>query len=142
MPVSQARAHAAWRMAETIKQLSDRLVGIGPFGIGLDGVLAWVPWAGTAYSIGGGGLLMYQALQAGCSVSTLARMGLYLVADSATSTVPIAGWAVDTLFPAHLMAAKAMQKDIEVRFGPAPLPEGVERRHRARAGRRGFAPRP
>jgi hypothetical protein len=33
--------------------------------------------------------------------------------------VPIVGWAMDTLFRGHLMAANALQKDIEARFGPA-----------------------
>ena len=57
MADDKERAHGAWRAAERIKRLSDRLVGIGPVGIGLDGVLAWVPVAGTAYSLGAGGLL-------------------------------------------------------------------------------------
>lgn len=39
----RAKAHRAWRSAESIKRLSDRLIGIGPIGLGLDGVLAWCP---------------------------------------------------------------------------------------------------
>ena len=42
--------------------------------------------------------------------------------DIIPDTVPVLGWAVDTLFPGHLMAAKALQKDIEARHG---LPEEV-----------------
>ena len=38
-PDRRAKAHRAWRSAETIKRLSDRLIGVGPVGIGLDGVL-------------------------------------------------------------------------------------------------------
>jgi hypothetical protein len=116
------RAHDAWRRAETVKRLSDRLIGIGPFGIGLDGVLAWVPGVGLAYGLGAGGLLLYHGVQAKASVVTLARMTAYLAADNLSDTVPVLGWAVDTLFPGHLMAAKALQKDIEARHG---LPDGV-----------------
>lgn len=123
MEVTRDRAHRAWRVAERVKRLSDRLVGIGPFGLGLDGVLAWVPGAGTIYSVGAGGLLIHEALQAGASKATLIRMGAYLAADSASSAVPILGWAVDTLFPGHLLAAKALQKDIEKRHGPAVMPK-------------------
>jgi hypothetical protein len=48
MTDDKERAHRAWRTAERIKQLSDRIVGVGPWGLGVDGVLAWVPVAGTA----------------------------------------------------------------------------------------------
>ncbi|MDP1642399.1 MAG: DUF4112 domain-containing protein [Phenylobacterium sp.] len=137
MAVTQDKAHRAWRAAERIKRLSDRLVGVGPIGLGLDGILAWVPIAGTVYSVGAGALLIAEGLRGGASVVTLARMGAYLAFDSATSTVPVAGWAVDTLFPGHLMAAKALQKDIEARHGPSALPESWDRKRRARAGRRG-----
>ena len=115
------RAHRAWRNAERIKRLSDRLIGFGPFGLGLDGVLAWVPGANLIYTVGAGGLLMVEAVKAQASGFTLARMAAYLIADSATSEVPILGWALDTLFPGHLLAARALQKDIEARHGPSEL---------------------
>ncbi len=118
----RAKAHRAWKSAETIKRLSDRLIGIGPIGLGLDGVLAWVPGAGLAYGIGAGALLLMHGFQGGASVGTLSRMFLYLAIDNLSDTIPVAGWAVDTLFPAHLMAAKALQKDIEARHG---LPDDV-----------------
>jgi hypothetical protein len=113
------RAHRAWRNAQRIKQLSDNLIKIGWWGIGLDGVLAWVPAANTIYSVGAGGLLIYEAVKADAAPWTLARMAAYLVLNSAMTEVPIVGWAMDTLFRGHLMAANALQKDIEARFGPA-----------------------
>ena len=131
------KAHRAWRSVERIKRLSDRLIGVGPLGLGLDGILAWVPVAGTAYSVGAGALLVMEGVRGGASMPTLARMLAYLIADSASSTVPVAGWAVDTLFPGHLMAAKALQKDIEARHGPSVLPESWDRKKPPRGGRRG-----
>jgi len=121
------KAHQAWRHAETIKRLSDRLIGIGPFGLGLDGVLAWVPGVGPVYSVAAGGLLIYNAMMARASAATLARMLAYVAMDTATDAVPVAGWAVDTLFPGHLMAAKALQKDIESRHG---LPDEIDAKTR------------
>jgi hypothetical protein len=118
MTVTRERAHRAWRSAERIKRLSDNLVGIGRFGIGLDGVLAWVPGANLAYSVGAGGLLLYEAVQAGAAPYTMARMAAYLALNSAMTEVPFIGWAMDTLFRGHLMAANALQKDIELRHGP------------------------
>lgn len=118
----RAKAHRAWRSAESIKRLSDRLIGIGPIGLGLDGVLAWVPGVGLIYGVGAGGLLLIQAVQAGASAGTMARMTAYLVADNVPAAVPGLGWLIDTLFPGHLMAAKALQKDIEAKHG---LPDDV-----------------
>ena len=134
-PASHRRnAHLAWRRAETIKRLSDRLIGLGPFGLGLDGVLAWVPGVGPVYSAAAGLLLMGHAVHARASIPTLMRMGLYLVIDTATDTVWGLGSAIDTLFPGHLMAAKALQKDIEAKHGLPP--EVAEKRERKRWGKR------
>ncbi len=137
MAVTKDNAHRAWRSAERIKRLSDRLVGVGPVGLGRDGILAWVPVAGTVYSLGAGGLLLFEGLRGGAAALTLGRMAAYLALDSATSTVPVAGWAVDTLFPGHLMAANALQKDIEAKHGPSVLPDSWDRKKKPRAGRRG-----
>lgn len=133
----RARAHRAWKSAETIKGLSDRLIGIGPFGLGLDGVLSWVPVVGPLYSIGAGGLLLMHGMSGGASVLTLARMLAYVAMDTATDTVPVAGSVVDMLFPGHLMAAKALQKDIEARHGlPDDIALKMAAKKRGKAGKR------
>ncbi|MFY7851997.1 MAG: DUF4112 domain-containing protein, partial [Brevundimonas sp.] len=106
-----------WSNVEGIKKLSDRAVGFGPFGVGLDGLLTWIPVVGTVYSVGAGGWLLLQALRAKASPGTILRMVGYLGIDSATTVVgeavPFAPDVVDFFFPGHLMAAKALQKDIE-----------------------------
>ncbi|MFL5297704.1 MAG: DUF4112 domain-containing protein [Phenylobacterium sp.] len=117
MESDRERAHRAWRNAERIKRLSDNLIKIGPWGIGLDGVLAWVPAAGTLYSLGTGALLLYEGVKANASVWTLTRMAAYMITNSAMSDVPVIGWAMDTLFRGQLMAANALQKDVEARHG-------------------------
>ncbi len=106
-----------WSNVEGIKKLSDRAVGIGPFGIGLDGLLTWVPVVGTVYSLGAAGWLLVQGMQARAKPATLLQMVSYLGLDTATTAVgevvPFAPDLGDLLFPGHLMAAKALQKDIE-----------------------------
>ena len=102
-----------WSNVEGVKKLSDRVIGIGPFGMGLDAMLTWVPVVGTAYTVGTGGWLMLQAVRAKATPATLARMGAYMAIATATGTVPIAGDIVDTFFPGQLMAARALQKHIE-----------------------------
>jgi len=102
-----------WSQVEGVKKMSDRVIGIGPFGLGLDALLTWVPVVGTAYSVGAGGWLLYQAVRAKAPGFVIGRMAGYLVTDAATGSVPIAGNLVDTFFPGHLMAARALQKHIE-----------------------------
>lgn len=121
--MSRERAHSAYRSAETLKKLSDRVIGFGPFGVGLDGLLTWIPGAGVVYGVGAGGYLLLNAFRAKADMLTILRMLGYLVVDTATSEVPIIGDAVDMLFPGHLLAATALQKDIEVRHG---VPEGMD----------------
>ena len=123
MDDDRERAHRAWRRAERIKQLSDRVIGVGPWGLGVDGVLAWVPVAGTAYSLGAAAFLLSEAFAAEASRGTLLKMAAYLGVDSLSSGVPVIGWAVDTLFTGHAYAARALQKDIERRHG---RPVGAE----------------
>jgi hypothetical protein len=126
MDSTPERAHRAWTNAERVKRISDGLIRIGPWGLGLDGVLAWIPGANVAYSLAAGGVLLFEAVQAGAAPATLARMGLYLAANTALDGVPVAGWAMDTLFRGHAMAAGALQKDIEKRHG-RPVEAGAAR---------------
>lgn len=135
MEDDRERAHRAWRRAERIKQLSDRVIGVGPWGLGIDGVLAWVPVAGTVYSVGAAALLLNEAYQSGASTKTLVRMAAYLGVDSLSSGVPVVGWAVDTLFTGHAFAARALQKDIEARHGRPAGEETVRRRSGLVTGR-------
>ena len=134
MSVTKQRAHEAWRHAEQLKKLSDRLIGIGPFGIGLDGLVAFVPGANIAYSALAGAFLMGHGLRAQAKLRTLAEMALYLIVDTASDSIPIIGWTADILFPGHLLAAKALQRDIESTHG-APEEE-VARRDKKRWGKK------
>lgn len=106
-----------WANVEGIKKLSDRVVGIGPFGIGLDGLLTWIPVVGTTYTVGAAAWLLHQAVQAKAPPHTLAKMAGYLGLDSATTAVgeiiPFAPDVVDFFFPGHLLAAKVLQTHIE-----------------------------
>lgn len=106
-----------WSNVEGVKKLSDRAVGVGPLGIGMDGLLTWIPVVGTAYTLGAAGYLLVLAGRAHASPSTLMRMLAYLGLDSIITTagegIPLLPDLVDTLFQGHSLAAKALQKDIE-----------------------------
>jgi hypothetical protein len=124
--VDVAKAHAIWIEAERIKRIADKLVGFGPMSIGLDGLLAPVPIAGTVFSLGAGLWLIWQGILARASWFTLARMLFYVGFRTAASIVPMEGWLVDILFRGHMHAANALQKDIAARFG-APADAAIAR---------------
>jgi hypothetical protein len=123
--ITTAEAHRAWLSAERIKRVSDRLVGLGPFGVGLDGLLAFVPVAGGAYSLAAGGWLLLEAVRARAGPWTLARMAAYIGFNTVSAEVPIVGQTFDFFFRGHLMAAEALQKDIARRHG-APNMAAIE----------------
>jgi len=133
--ITAEEAHRAWLTAERIKRVADRLIGLGPFSIGLDGLLAPVPLAGTLFSLAAGAWLVREGFRARASAATLARMSFYVGFRTLASIVPIEGWLVDILFRGHMMAARALQKDIARRFGEPPQAAILEAR------RRPFAPR-
>ena len=111
------RADAVWRRAERFKKLTDRVIGIGPFGIGLDGLVSFIPVVNTAFSVIAGVWIMLQAVQAKADLITLAKMGAFIAVDSVMTEIPLAGYAADLIFPGHLLAANALQKDIVRRHG-------------------------
>ena len=133
------QAHRIWLTAEKIKRVADRLVGIGPFSIGLDGLLAPVPVAGTLFCFGAGVWLIAGGVKAGASPFTLARMVLYIAIRTISSAIPVEGWFVDIFFRAHMLAANALQRDIARRFGEPSRAAVLGARRRPFASRPRFA---
>jgi hypothetical protein len=126
--------HRIWRQVNLVKRASDKIIKIGPWGIGLDGVLTWIPGVGALYSVGAGGFLIAQAFRANAKGSTIAKMGALLGVDAVSSEIPLVGDAVDFFFTAHLMAANLLQRDIEERHGAPPevLPQDRARKPKKR----------
>jgi hypothetical protein len=132
-----------------IGKLSDNVIGVGPFGIGLDGMLAWVPGLGDVYSIGAGGLLLALGLRARVPVSSLVQVGAIIGVRTGigAAAIPLLGpvyavsGALVDLFRGHKMSAelliKAIDKTvyIEGRKGDPMPPERAEQLAAARAKR-------
>ena len=139
----QAPAHIvkALHDCERLARLSDRMFKLGPLNLGIDSALALIPVGGGLYTIGLGGWLLYKGWEAKASPATLARMAAYVGADALTAEVPVLGAAVDMLFPGHILAVRALRRDLERQHGPIPA-EAAGRR-RSWAGFAGaFGPRP
>jgi uncharacterized protein DUF4112 len=95
------------------RKISDRLFSIGPFGVGLDGLLTIIPAVGGAYSLGVGGFLIAQAWRVRASKATMAKMAALVAADTLLGEVPVVGDVFDFFFRAHAMSARLLNKEID-----------------------------
>ena len=85
---SHADLHNIRLGVERIKNVSDRIVGVGPIGIGLDGILSWIPGAGVAYSGIAGAMLVAEGIRARAATGTLIHMAALLFVDTFLDVVP------------------------------------------------------
>jgi len=111
----------ARRAIARIGKLSDNIVGVGPFGIGIDGILAWVPGLGDLYSVAAGGMLLLLGVRAKAPVTTLIQVGMLVGLRSVIGAAaipllgplyPAAGAVVD-LFRGHKMSADLLVKAMD-----------------------------
>lgn len=98
---------------EQARRTSDKLVGIGPIGIGLDGILTWIPGVGELYTLGAGAYLLTQGVKARVSGIVLWQMSALLMVDLVLGAVPAAGDIGDMLFCAHLWAGGLLKRAID-----------------------------
>ena len=103
---------ARWAI-ERIARLSDSIVAIGPFGIGLDGLLAWIPFVGDAYSVAAGVLLVLLGVRVRAPGTTLAAVAALVGLRSVADLVPVVGPAMVDLFRGHRLAAGLLLEMID-----------------------------
>jgi len=94
-------------------RLSDSLVRIGPFSLGIDGVLSWVPGLGDLYSTLAGGFIVVQGARAGVPAPVLGGAALLIAVRTIVGAVPIAGSAFADFFTAHKWAAAMIVRSID-----------------------------
>ncbi|HZL00289.1 MAG TPA: DUF4112 domain-containing protein [Caulobacteraceae bacterium] len=109
---------------QRIAMLSDGLIRIGPWGLGLDGVLSWIPGLGEIYSAGAAAFLLVQGLRARVPVSTLAIAAALMGGRTLITAIPLAGPVVADLLTMHRWSARLIVRAIDRRLagGPARRP--------------------
>ncbi|CAN5669878.1 DUF4112 domain-containing protein [soil metagenome] len=127
---------------ERTKKLSDNVVGIGPLGIGLDGLLTWIPGAGAIYSLGAGTILLFDGVRARAAPMIILQMCAIIAIDTLVGEVPVAGKLADMLFTGHKWSADMLLKHMEdtiyfegARKDAANSPEYKDVLSRIRAGK-------
>ena len=108
-----------------VGRLSDSIVRIGPFSLGVDGVLAWIPAVGELYSAGAGLFILVQGARARVPATVLARAAVILGVRTLGDAVPFAGALFADLFTAHKWAANMVVAAIDSRLAS---PAGEARR--------------
>jgi hypothetical protein len=120
------RDSVAW-----LGRLSDSVIKLGPFSLGLDGVLAWVPGLGEVYSLGAAAFLLLQGVRARVPVSVLLVCAGLMLSRTAVSAIPVAGSAAADLFTAHKWSAQLIVKAIEKRLAAPVQPARAPWRRRS-----------
>lgn len=96
-----------------IGRLSDSLVRFGPFRLGLDGVLSWIPGLGEVYSTAAAAFILVQGVRARIPLGTLATCAVLMGSRTMVSAIPLAGPVVADVFLAHRISAKLVVRAID-----------------------------
>jgi Domain of unknown function (DUF4112) len=118
-----------------VGRLSDGLVQVGPFSLGLDGILSWAPGLGDLYSTVAGGFIVVQGARAGVPGPILGGAALLLGCRTLIGAVPVAGAAFADVFTAHKWAAAMIVRSIDERLG---VPSAAVAPRRPASVRRGL----
>jgi hypothetical protein len=126
--------HAIRRSVELAGRLSDSLVRLGPFRLGIDGVLDWIPGLGEAYSLAAGAFIVAQGARARVPVGTLAVAGVLMAGRTAITAVPLAGPLAADLLTTHRFASRMICSAIDRKIAAQPGPATREPLWRRRRG--------
>ena len=129
MSLTQAELRSIRDSVSLVGRLSDSIVRLGPFSLGVDGVLSWIPAVGEFYSAAAGIFILVQGARAGTPVIVLAKAGLVLSARTLGDAVPLAGPLFADVFTAHKWAANMIVAEIDKRLD---VPAGKDRSARWR----------
>ncbi len=99
-----------------VGRLSDGLFRLGPFSLGVEGVLSWVPGLGEIYGALAAAFLLIQGYRAGVPAPTLLLAAALMGGRTLITAIPIAGAAASDLLTAHKWAARLIVAAIDRRI--------------------------
>jgi hypothetical protein len=101
------------KSVERVGKLSDSIVRLGPFGLGVDGALSWIPGVGEVYSAAAGAFILVQAARARVPLPVLLAVAGLVASRTAITTVPVGGPVAADLLRVHRLSAWLVTKAIE-----------------------------
>jgi hypothetical protein len=125
---TQADLTAIRASLERIARLSDGLIRIGPWGLGLDGILSWVPGLGELYSAGAAVFILAQGARAQVPPATLLIAAALMGGRTVISALPFAGPLVADMLTLHRLSARLIIRAIDKGQAscPGPSPTAIE----------------
>ncbi len=108
--------HAIRASVALVGRLSDGLIRFGPFSVGLEGVLSWIPGVGELYGSGAAAFLLIQGARARVPASTLLLAAGLMTGRTLISAIPLAGAAASDLLTAHRWSARLIIAAIDKRI--------------------------
>ena len=97
-------------------RLSDGLIRIGPWGIGIDFALSWIPVVGEAYNALAGAFILIQGIRARVPAHTLIVSAGMLASRTVMDALPFAGPVLSDIFIAHRWASRLVVQAIDRRI--------------------------
>jgi hypothetical protein len=104
------------RSVEAVGKFSDGLLRVGPFSIGADGLMAWIPVAGEIYSAAAAAFLLIQAVRARVPLPTLLAAGVLMGGRTVITAIPVAGPLAADMLTMHRWSAKLIIRAIDRRL--------------------------
>ncbi|MDQ2861489.1 MAG: DUF4112 domain-containing protein [Pseudomonadota bacterium] len=114
------------RGVERVGKLSDGLLRLGPFRLGIDGVLSWIPGVGEIYSGAAAVYLLVQGARARVPLATLVLAGALMGGRTLITAIPFVGPAAVDLLALHGVSARLIVRAIDRRLasGGQVAPDG------------------
>ena len=116
------------RSVEFVGRLSDGLLKIGPFRLGAEAALDWIPVVGEAYGSAAAVFLLAQGLRAGVPGRTLLACAALMFGRTLIAAAPIAGPLAADALALHGLSARMIVRAIDKRLSDEASPAQPARR--------------
>lgn len=116
------------RSVEMVGRLSDGLLKIGPFQLGAEAALDWIPVVGEAYGSAAALFLLIQGWRAGVPASTLVTCAALMFGRTLIAAAPIAGPLAADALALHGLSARMIIRAIDKRLSDLDSPVRPPRR--------------
>jgi hypothetical protein len=128
MTSDRERLIAIRRSVELVGRLSDGLLRVGPFRLGAEAALDWIPVVGEFYGSASAIFLLAQGLRAGVPGLILLVCAALMFGRTLIAAAPIAGPLAADVLALHGLSARLIAKAIDARLAEMAQPARPLRR--------------